>query len=193
MDGIIDKRFPFLGSLVMLSVIVCASLLFISGLPAGAEDTAPGYLVTDPSGVASFMAPQGWVRWDFWDSAAFSPTSEHNPRIIFSVSPVTNPEENRSDTAMRDYERTFSTHNYTLILKENLYLGGWSGVRVLAQGTEENTLFGRDYVWIQEYFTDRDRISLVFRCDPVSFDTYRDAVLRSFRSLTIIERAPNGL
>jgi hypothetical protein len=185
MDGIIDKRFPFFGFLILLPVMVCVSLLFLTGPPAGAQDTLAGELVTDRLGVASFMPPGG--------SPAFSPTSEHEPLITFSVSPDNDLDTDRAGRAMRDYEGTFSTRNYTLILKENLYLSGWSGVRVLAQGTEENTLFGRDYIWIQEYFTDRDRISLVFHCDAASFETYRDIVLKSFRSLTITERDRDGL
>jgi hypothetical protein len=193
MDGIIDKRFPFFGFPVLLTIMVFASLLFLIGPPAGAQDSLTGGLVTDPLRVASFVPPGGWVRWDFWGSPAFSPASGNEPRITFSVSPDNDPDTDRAGRAMRDCEGTFSTRNYTLILKENLYLGGWPGVRVLAQGTEENTLFGRDYIWIQEYFTDQDRISLVFHGNAASFETERDTVLESFRSLIIIERTKDGL
>ncbi len=168
-------------------------LIFLAVPPAGAGDTPLGGPVTDPLGVASFMPPGGWTRWDFWGSPAFSPTTEHNPRITFTVRPDESSDDNRAGNAMRDYERTFSTGNYTLIRKENLYLRGWPGVRILAGGTEKNALFGRDYIWVQEYFTDRGRITLVFRGDPASFETYSDTVLKSFRSVIIIERTQDGL
>jgi hypothetical protein len=192
MDDVIGKKFPFFTSLVLLPVMICVSLLLLIGLPAGAEDSSLGDLVTDPLGAASFMPPKDWVRWDFWGAMAFSPAPEHNPRITFIVTSYDDADGDRADNAMRDYESTFSTRNYTLIQKENLYLNGWSGIRILAGGTEENSLFGRDYIWIQEYFTNRDRISLVFHGDPASFETYRDTVLRSFRSLIIIERGQDG-
>jgi hypothetical protein len=192
MEALIGKRFPLLASLLTSSIAICAAFLLIVGLPAGAEDVSLGSRVTDRGGAASFVPPEGWVRWDFWGAAAFSPTADHNPRITFTVRPEGEPAEGRTDTAMKDYVRTFSTENYTLLEKENLYLGGWWGVRVLAGGTEKNVLFGNDYVWIQEYFTDNSRISLVFRSDPASFETYRDTVLASFRSL-IIYRNHDGL
>lgn len=192
MNGVIDKRFPFAVALLIVSIMVSVSLLFVAHPSAGAEDTALGAPVTDPLGVASFMPPRGWIRWDFWGATAFSPTSDHNPKVTFRVNTESGVDEGRADTAMRDYVRTFSSGNYTLIERENLYLNGWPGIRILAAGTEKNTLFGPDYVWIQEYFTDRTRISLVFRADPASFETYRDTVLKSFRSLVIVGDRQHG-
>jgi hypothetical protein len=193
MGAIIGKRFALFPPLVILSVIMCVSFLFFADLPAVAQDALPGNLLSDPGGVASFMPPRGWIRWDFWGTAAFSPTIEHNPRITFTVRSGNDFTEDQADRAMKDYVRTFSTENYVLVEKENLYLDGWSGVRVLARGTEENTLFGRDYIWIQEYFAEGDRISLVFRSDPTSFGPYRDTVLKSFRSLVITGHKRDGL
>jgi hypothetical protein len=192
MDDTIGKRFSSIASRILFSAALCASLLLPAGLSAGAEDTALGDPVTDPLGVASFMPPEGWERWNFWGTTAFSPTLEHGSRITFAVTPDDNAQGNGAEKAMSDYESTFSTHNYTLVEKEYLHLNGWSGVRVLARGTEENALFGRDYIWIQEYFTGREKITLVFHSDPASFETYRDAVLKSFRSLVITERGQDG-
>ncbi len=188
----IGKIFSSFATRTLFSAALCVSLLLITGPIAGAEDAALGDPVTDPLGVASFMPPKGWERWSFWGTTAFSPTADRSARITFAVTTDDNTQGNGAATAMSDYESTFSTHNYTLIEKEHLFLNGWSGVRVLARGTEENTLFGQDYIWIQEYFTSRDRISLVFHSDPASFETYRDAVLKSFRSLVITERGPDG-
>jgi len=193
MNYFIDRRFASLAFRILFSAAVCVSLLPGMGRPANAQDTLLGVPVTDPLGVASFIPPEDWVRWNFWGAIAFSPTAEYNSRITFIVTPDADPDGNAAQKAMDDYEETFSTDNYTLIQKENLYLDGWSGIRILAGGTDQNPLFGRDYIWIQEYFTDRNKISLVFRSDPATFETYRDAVLGSFGSLNIIERGRDGL
>ena len=185
MNGIINKRSPFVSSLAILSVVVCVYFMLPSVPRADAGEMPLGSPVTDSLGVASFMPPGGWVRWNFWGTAAFSPTAEHNPKITFSVYSGSGPSEDQADEAMRGYVKTFSSDNYLLVEKENLYLDGWSGVRVLAKGTEKNTLFGPDYIWIQDYFTDESRVSLVYRSDPATFETYRDSVLASFRSLAI--------
>ncbi len=192
MNGSIDKRSPFGSPLMILSVVVCVCFLLPAVPRANAGDVSLGSLVTDSLGVASFMPPNGWIRWGFWGTTAFSPTTEHNPKITFSVYSGSGSSEDRADKAMRGYVRAFSSENYVLVEKENLYLDGWSGVRVLARGTEKNTLFGPDYIWIQDYFTDESRVTLVFRCDPASFETYRDTVLTSFRSL-VIKHANDGL
>jgi hypothetical protein len=192
MNGIIDKRSPFVSSLMILSVVVCVYFLLPAVPRADAGDISPGSLVTDPLGVASFTPPSGWIRWGFWGTTAFSPTTEHNPKITFSVYSDSGSSEDQADKAMRGYVRAFSSENYVLVEKENLYLDGWSGVRVLARGTEKNVLFGPDYIWIQDYFTDENRVSLVFRSNPAAFETYRDTVLTSFRSL-VIKHANDGL
>lgn len=191
MNCIINRRFRFPCLPRAVLVLVCAGLLCIAAPSSGAEDTPPGIRVIDSLGVASFVPPDRWIHWSFWGTAAFSPTTERNVKITFSVTSGGTYTEDQADRAMKDYVRTFSTGNYTLIEKEDLFLGGWSGVRVLARGTERNALFGRDYVWIQEYFTDRDRILLIFRSDPASFETYRDAVLASFQTL-VINRVNDG-
>ena len=192
MDTRIDRRFFFFPLLVTSLFVVCAVLLILTALPVGAEDASLGKPVTDPLGVASFMPPKGWIKWDFWGVTAFSPTTDHNPRITFAVHSGNKYANDQADKAMKNYVRTFSTENYTLVEKEGLFLGDWSGVRVLARGTEKNTLFDGDYIWIQDYFTDEDRISLIFRGDPESFETYKDTVLKSFQSLVIIGRHKDG-
>jgi hypothetical protein len=188
MNGVIDKRVPLVTLIMVLCISIGAICPLLAGPLTGSSDTSAGEVVTDPRGIASFIPPPGWLRWDFWGTTAFSPTSARTPRITFTVTPGDFSAPGYVDTVMKDYVSTFSTDNYTLIQKENLYLGGWSGVRVLAQGTDSNTLFDHDYIWIQEYFTKGNRISLVFRSDAASFETYRDAVLKSFRSLVITDR-----
>ncbi len=182
-----DKRFSFPASRLLFPIAVGVLCVFLAAPLAGAQQIPPANIVTDPLGVASFVPPPGWLKWNFWGMTAFSPTSLHTPRITFAVTAGDFSDPGYADKALQGYVSTFSTQNYTLILMENLYLGGWSGVRLLAQGTERNTLFGSDYIWIQEYFTKDEKISLVFRCEPALFETYRDAVLTSFRSLVISE------
>jgi hypothetical protein len=191
MARVIERRFPLFGVPRAVLIFACATLLGIAAPSSGVEDAPPAIRVKDPLGVASFVPPDRWIHWSFWGTAAFSPTTERNVKITFSVTSGVTYTGDQADRAMKAYVRTFSTGNYTLLEKEALSLGGWSGVRVLAQGTERNELFGSDYVWIQEYFTDRDLIRLVFRSDPASFETYRDTVLSSFNSL-LIERPRDG-
>jgi hypothetical protein len=188
MNGVIDRRLLLAALMVVLIEVPGTFHPLLAGTLTGPADTTVGEVVTDPRGIASFIPPPGWERWNFWGTTAFSPTPAHTPRITFTVTPGQFSVPDYVDTVMRDYVSTFSTDNYTLIEKENLYLGGWSGVRVLAQGTDNNTLFDHDYIWIQEYFTKDNRISLVFRCDAASFETYRDTVLKSFRTLVITDR-----
>jgi len=192
METGIDRRFSFFPLLVTTLFLVCAAFLIFSALTVGAEDTSLGAPATDPLSVASFTPPKGWIKWDFWGIMAFSPTTDHNPRITFAVHSGNVFPKDQADRAMRNYVRTFSTENYTLVEKETLFLGDWAGVRVLARGTEKNTLFDGDYIWIQDYFTDEDRISLIFRGDPESFETYKDTVLKSFQSLVIIRPHKDG-
>jgi len=191
MSVVIDRRF----------LCVAAFLIFLvgGGTPASVQagplaklEMSGGNPVTDPLAVATFSPPRGWVRWDFWGIAAFSPTSLHTPRLTFSVADGDFSTADLVGNAIRELGRALSTDNYTLVQRENLYLAGWYGVRILAQGTDKNVLFGRDYIWRQDYFTANRRVSLVFRCDPASFETYRDAVLTSFRSLAIRERRQDG-
>jgi hypothetical protein len=192
MNRPIDKRFSILAAHVLFPVAVGLLCVFLAAPVARAQQIPPGSIVTDPLGVASFVPPQGWARWNFWGLTAFSPTSLHTPRITFAVTSGDFSAPGYADKVLQEYVSAFSTQNYTLILKENLYLGGWPGVRVLAQGTEKNTLFGSDYIWIQDYFTKDKKISLVFRCEPALFETYRDTVLTSFRSLVISEDGQDG-
>ena len=192
MNGIIDRRFSPPAALALFLVMMSALCVLSAGPLRGADDMPPGDFVTDPLGVASFIPPQGWIRWDYWGIAAFSPTTLRTPRMTFTVTPGDFSSPDHSDRTMRAYVNAFSTENYTLIQEENLYLDGWSGVRILAQGTEKNALFDRDYFWIQEYVTKDTKISLVFRCEPASFETYRDGALTSFRSLVIRERTQSG-
>jgi hypothetical protein len=133
----------------------------------------------------SFVPPAGWVAWDYWGKSAFSPTTDHKQRIIFMVIKNGGKQPNDIESVMKSYTTAFSTDNYTLILKEYLYAYGYSGIRVLSQGTTRNTLYGTDYLWVQEYATPDRRIQLMFRSSPDLFETYRKAAIESFRSLII--------
>ncbi len=130
-------------------------------------------------------------RVGFLGTAAFSPTTDHEPRLTLVVSPRTGGDARDIESLMKSLSATFSTENYTLITKEYLLTGGYPGVRVLAQGTDKNKLFDHDYIWIQEYWTSAHRITLTLIADKDSFKTYEKVVLESFRSLIITERAPD--
>jgi hypothetical protein len=172
---------------LLAALVVVLSSAGLLSVGAAAADTDGR--VYDRTGVASFVPPERWVKWDFWGITAFSPTTAHEPRLTFSVTDETPQEKSNIETVMTGYVRTFSTKNYTLINKEYLYLGGYSGVRLLVQGTEKNKLFAGDYIWIQEYHTPRHKVTLIFHSEDGSFETYRSTVLTSFRSLIITETA----
>jgi hypothetical protein len=157
-----------------------------------AEGTEAGGRVTDALSVASFAPPKGWVAWDFWGTMAFSPTTGHEPRLTFTVSARDGRYTRDIESVMKSLCATFTTENYTLITKEYLSTGGYPGVRVLAQGTDKNKVFGHDYVWVQEYLTSAHRITLTLLSDKDSFKGCEKGVLDSFRSLIVIERAPYG-
>ena len=178
-------------SVVLFSLTLIVFHLCLGGYLEGAEGIDGKGRVYDALAVASFLPPQGWVRWNFWGITTFSPTTDHEPRLTFAVNDVVSQDRPNIETVMKDYVRTFSTENYTLITQEYLYMGGYPGVRLLAQGTEKNRLFNRDYIWIQEYRTAHHKIILIFRSEEGSFETYRKAVLESFRSLVITGPAPD--
>jgi hypothetical protein len=90
--------FPLFGDLINIkrSVVVFATAsLLVATLTTfailGIADAGDKFSrecnsrVSDPLNVSSFLPPEGWVKWNFYGKASFSPKDDKETRIIYLV------------------------------------------------------------------------------------------------------------